>query len=236
MALRNGLLLQNISKKSTELSVVQENRSEKDGTTTSIQILIKVLLHSKKVLKSLMLTGDLEINGLKLQQCFQEEPIILFKNYFYATVRRHLRKLNKCLRTQKFCEAFNLEQKQVKINFLIDSLENGNLNFFEIRAIENKELISLSKKKCGVYSKKLKTQEKNILHTLDGKGKPIDKNLKLLKELLTLVDCDLEKQQDDEEDEDSSEELKSISIKNVTARDEIVNETINEPMRNKRFK
>lgn len=159
------------------------------------------------------------------------------KNYFYATVRRHLRKLNKCLRAPKFWEAFNIEPKQVKVNFLIDALELGNLNFFEISAIENKELIVLSKKKTGNYNKKMTSEEKELLPTLDGKGKPIDKNLKLLKELLTLVNWDLEKQHlGDEDDEESSEEIKSFSIKNETAKDEVISEPKISTNTNKRFK
>lgn len=110
------------------------------------------------------------------------------KNYFYATVRRHLRKLNKCLRNAKFCDVFNIEPKQIKVNFLIDALEKGDLNFFEIRSIENKELMTLSKKKAGTYNRKLTPQEKKKLKTMDGQNLPMDQNLGLLKEMLTLVE------------------------------------------------
>lgn len=93
------------------------------------------------------------------------------------------------------------------------------------------------KKKQEISIHKLTAQEKEILPTLDGRGKPIDKNLKLLKEILALVDWDLEKQQlDDDEDEESSEEYKSISIKNVTAHEDSIKEPKIKSNTNKRFK
>mmetsp|Transcript_2328 Transcript_2328/g.3042 ORF Transcript_2328/g.3042 Transcript_2328/m.3042 type:complete len:256 (+) Transcript_2328:311-1078(+) len=142
------------------------------------------------------------------------------KNYFYATVRRHLRKLNKCLRTPKFCEVFNIEPKQVKVNFLIDALEAGHLNFIEIRSIENKELMALSKKKLGVYNRKVTAEEKKALAKLDGKGKSIDKNLKLLKDMLSLVECNLEAEPKDDDDDNSQDEFRSVSVKNATGKNE----------------
>lgn len=142
------------------------------------------------------------------------------KNYFYATVRRHLRKLNKCLRAPKFCEVFNIEPKQVKVNFLIDALEAGHLNFIEIRSIENKELMALSKKKLGVYNRKVTAEEKKALAKLDGKGKAIDKNLKLLKDMLSLVECNLEAEPKDDDDDNSQDELRTGSVKNAAGRNE----------------
>ena len=110
------------------------------------------------------------------------------KNYFYATVRRHLRKLNKCLRASKFWDAFNIEQKQVKISFLTEALETGELNYFDIRTIETKDLIALSKKKSTNAGKKLTAKEKSILSSINWKGKPVDKNIKLFKSMLSLID------------------------------------------------
>jgi len=124
------------------------------------------------------------------------------KNYFYATVRRHLRKLNKCLRNSKFCETFNIEMKQTNVNFLINALESGELDYYEIRKIENRELIMLIKKKS--------TLNKKIAANLDGKGKNINKNIRLLKDMLELIEVDFEKM---ENDKDSITDEKSIRSK-----------------------
>lgn len=107
----------------------------------------------------------------------------------------------------------------MKVNFLTDALETGELDFFKIRAIENKELINLSKKKAGNCTK-VTPKEKRVLKMLDGTGKPMDKNLQLLKELLDLVEVDLTNENqgndDDQDDNTSDQELKSISFKNIS--------------------
>ena len=50
---------------------------------------------------------------------------------------------------------FNIESKQIVLKFLIDSLESGDLNYFQIRKIENKEMLNLSKRKSEVGNMKL---------------------------------------------------------------------------------
>jgi hypothetical protein len=170
------------------------------------------------------------------------------KNYFYATVRRHLRKLNKWLRSSQFWESFNIEaNKQVKLNFLIEALEHGDLDYFKVRSIESKELLSLAKKKLGGVSS-LSVNEKRVLKTLDGEGKPMDKNLSLLRSMLELVKVDLTNEvenwnADEEEEEKSSiQENKSISFKNFSFKnyDQSSERVVNEPdssySKNKRFK
>lgn len=102
------------------------------------------------------------------------------------------------------------------MNFLIDALETGDLDYFQIRKIENKELMTLSKKKAGNITK-LNPDEKRNLKNLDGGGKPLDKNLQLLKDMLELVEVELKEEGDEEENEkedDSDQELRSISFKN----------------------
>ena len=122
------------------------------------------------------------------------------KNYFYATVRRHLRKLNKCLRNSKFCETFNLESKQTSVNFLINALETGELDYYEIRKIENRELMQLVK---------MNNMPKKAARRLDGKGKNINKNMKLLKDMLSMIEIDLEKQ-DNDNDSDKGETVRTL--------------------------
>lgn len=59
-----------------------------------------------------------------------------------------------------------------------------------------------------------------MLKALDGTGKPMDKNLQLLKDLLDLVEVDLtndnQGNDDDQDDNTSDQELQSISFKNIS--------------------
>lgn len=81
---------------------------------------------------------------------------------------------------------------------MINALETGELNYLEIRKIENRELLVLVKRKSSL--------SKKILSKLDGKGKNINKNLQLLKDMLELIEVDLEKNSEDGEsgDEEAS--------------------------------
>ncbi|CAI2385149.1 unnamed protein product [Moneuplotes crassus] len=143
------------------------------------------------------------------------------KNYFYATVRRHLRKLNKCLRNRKFCENFNLDSKQIKLKFLLNALETGDLGYYQIRKIEDKALIILSTKKVSARSAEIPESEKQPLLSLDGHGDAMDNNLGLLKKLLDLIDVDLGQDSMKEASENDhcihNQEAKSALLGNMRA-------------------
>jgi len=96
-------------------------------------------------------------------------------------------------------------------------LEHGDLDYFKIRAIESKELLNLSKKKAGNVTN-LSINEKRILKSLDGQRLSMDRNLPLLKSLLSLVEVDLRDEESgtQRDDETSENEIKSISFKNIS--------------------
>lgn len=94
-------------------------------------------------------------------------------------------------------------------------MESGDLDYYQIRKIENKEIMNLSKKKSEAGCMKLAENEQ--LKKLNGKGKPMDKNLNLLKEILKFIEIDLSQESAENllEVPDNESELKSISFKNI---------------------
>jgi hypothetical protein len=86
--------------------------------------------------------------------------------------------------------------------------------------------MSLSKQKEGKLANSLQQKQINSLKSLDGNGKPIDKNVKLLRAMLELFEVDLSQEQcqnDFEKNEENSEhDLQSISFKDIKIEPKII--------------